>query len=137
MYHWIYVTIFNEYGYMKCMNNKYINEIDIIDLEGSLTNTVHENDAGEFINGMMNMVFQPEIRHIGVRHASKYLWSPVKYINTDEYKQHQQKKSDDEFFKSLRLHPNIQRDPVMKMLRKSKKKKFKDKSISMSIVLSK
>lgn len=58
---------------MKCMNNKYINEIDIIDLEGSLTNTVHENDAGEFINGMMNMVFQPEIRQIGVRHASKYL----------------------------------------------------------------
>lgn len=45
---------------MKYTNNTYINEIDTKDLEGALTNTGHENDADEFINGMMKMVFQPE-----------------------------------------------------------------------------
>lgn len=58
MYHLIYVIIFNEYENMKYTNNTYINEIDIKDFEGVLTNIGHENDADEFINGMMNMGFQ-------------------------------------------------------------------------------
>ncbi|KAK8883811.1 hypothetical protein M9Y10_042910 [Tritrichomonas musculus] len=45
--------------------------------KGSQTNAEREADANEFIDGLMSMGYQPEIKHIGIPHAPKSPRSPV------------------------------------------------------------
>ena len=72
------------------------------------------------------MGYQPEIKHIGIPHAPKLLRSPVRYIDSDEYKRRNQKRVDDEFFNDLRSHPITQHDPLTKLVRNMLGKKFTD-----------
>ena len=93
---------------------------------GSQTNAEREAETEEFINGMMNIGYQPKIKHIGVPHAPKHTRPPVRYVDTDDYKRRQQKKVDDRFFNDLRSHPRVEYDPLTKLMRSTLNKKFVD-----------